>query len=470
MKLPLLTGSYEARSIIASAQRCMNVFLEQNPADSEFPTTHYPTPGLIKRATAPLKGFRALYTATNGELYAVVSTTLYRIMSGFVFTALGTLDSLAGMVSMQDNTATLVVVDGTPNGYEVDLTTHKFTKIVDAAFYGSARVDIMDDFLIFNQPGTRQFYVSGALAVTFDPLDIAAKNGAPDITVATAVNGRTILIFGQRTTEVWYNAGAADFAFARYPGVFIQHGCASAASIASIDTSIYWLSADDKGTAMVFRTSQLTALRISTHAMEEALKKYPSIADAFGYCYQDAGHTFYMLTFPTAQKTWCFDLATNQWHERGFLMPDGSFIQHRSSCFARWNGMQLVGDFETGDLYEMTTEAFDDAGKPMLHIRSWPTLSNEKKRVFLDRFQVDMEVGEVAVDQEEPQLWLRWSDTRGRTWGNPIARGLGKRGEFDKLVQFDRCGMSRERVFEVSWSLNVKTALNGAYVDSEMGA
>jgi hypothetical protein len=81
-----------------------------------------------------------------------------------------------------------------------------------------------------------------------------------------------------------------------------------------------------------------------------------------------------------------------------------------------------------------------------------------------------MEVGEIPVDQDEPQVRLRWSDTRGRSWRNPVSRGLGARGEFGHLVQFNRCGQSRERVFEVSWSANVKTALNGAYVDPQLGA
>jgi hypothetical protein len=470
MKLPLTTGAYEARSIIASAQRCVNLYPESNPADSEFPTTHYPTPGLITRATAPVKGFRALYPATNGELYAVVANMLYRIEKNWSFSQMGVLSSTSGPVSMIDNTLTLVVVDGTPGGgYTVDLTTHSFSKINDAAFYGSPRVSILDDFLIFNQPGTRQFYISGALALTFDPLDIASKNGAPDKLVASAVVNHTIWLFGERSAEVWYNTGDADFVFGRYPGVFIQQGCVSAASVATIDTVIFWLSDGADGDGMIFRNNQMTAQRISTHAIETEIKSYPRIDDAIGFCYQSEGHAFYVLTFPAADKTWTYDIATGQWHERLWLDSSGQLHRHRGNCFAQWNRMQLVGDWETGDLYELTSDAFDDAGNAMLHVRSWPALSNEKEQVFLDRFALDMEVGEIPVDQDEPQVRLRWSDTRGRTWGTQISRGLGARGEFHRLVDFNRCGRSRERVFEASWSANVKTALNGAYVNPESG-
>lgn len=470
MKIPLTTGAYQARSLIANAQRCVNCYPEANPQDSEFPTTHYPRPGLARLSTAPLRGFRALYPATSGELYAVVGTGVYRIGPGFDFNLIGALNSVSGSVSMVDNSLTLVIVDGSPTGYTVDLVTHGFAMISDPAFYGSDRVAVVDDFLLFNQPDTRQFYVSGALAVTFDALDIASKNGAPDKTVGVAVVNRTIFIFGERTTEVWYNSGDASFVFARYPGVFIQHGCASAASIATIDTSAYWLSADDKGAPMIFRTSDMNALRISTHALEHELKTYSTLSDAFGYCYEDEGHTFYVLTFPSAEKTWCFDLSTNQWHERLYLEADGTMTRDRAACFARWNGKMLVGDYETGDLYEMTSDVDTDAGNDILCIRSFAHISNEDNRTFYTRFIADMEVGEAAVDYgDEPQVRLRWSDTRGRSWGTPVSVGLGNAGEFHKIVQFNRLGSARDRVFELSWSARVRTALNGAYIEAEAG-
>jgi len=462
MKQPLLTGAYEARSLIAGAQRCVNLYLEQNPADSEFPTTHQTTPGLVKLGTAPTLGWRGLFTASNGELFGVAGSALYVINSAnWTFEQLGLLATSAGFVSMNDNSITLVVVDGSPNGATIDLETHEFNFISDAAFYGSSRVDVIDDFMIFNQPTTRQFYVSGALAVTFDPLDIASKNGAPDKTVACAVVNRRIWIFGEKTTEFWYNAGAADFAFVRDPGVFIEHGCAAAASIAKYDTSIYWVAPE----GMIFRTSDTTALRISTHALEQELRKYATLADAQGYCYEDEGHIFYVLTFPGADKTWVFDLATNQWHERLWLDDSGLLHRHRSACYTLYKGMRLVGDWETGDLYQMTPDAVDDAGQDMLHVRSWPAVSNEKKQIFLDCFIADMEVGEIPVDQDEPVARLRWSDDRGRSWGNAVSRGMGAHGKFGTIVQFNRLGQSVERVFELSWSAKVKTALNGGYLN-----
>jgi hypothetical protein len=53
------------------------------------------------------------------------------------------------------------------------------------------------------------------------------------------------------------------------------------------------------------------------------------------------------------------------------------------------------------------------------------------------------------------------------SWGNPVQRSLGKEGEYIKSVQWRRLGMARDRVFEISWSAPVKTALLGAWVEAQ---
>lgn len=49
-RIPLIGGAYQAKSIIANAQRCVNLYPEANPQSDQppSPATHYPTPGLVK--------------------------------------------------------------------------------------------------------------------------------------------------------------------------------------------------------------------------------------------------------------------------------------------------------------------------------------------------------------------------------------------------------------------------------------
>lgn len=465
MKVALTTGAYSSRSIIASAQRCVNLYPENNPADSPFPTTHYPTPGLRLLGTAAATGYRCLYTSTAGVLFAVVGPYVYTVSASWVFTKIGTLGTSSGPVSMVDNGVDVLIVDGSAQGYSAPVGGGALASVSGAGFYGADRVDLVDNIFVLNRPGTSQFYISGIGDTTFDALDFAGKTGFSDTLVSLAVAKRYIYLFGALTTEIWYNSGDQDFTFARMPSAFIQHGCAAKHSVATMDGQCFWLAQDPQGRAVVMMTSNFDGQRISTHAIEQEIQGYSRIDDAIGFTYQQDGHYFYFLTFPTADKTWCFDTATGQWHERAWLDSDGLFHRHRAACHAFFNGTHMVGDWENGNLYALDMGTYDDNGTAQVHIRSFPHLVDDSNRVIYREFIADMEVGRgISGTSTDPEIRLRWSDTKGASWGNYVTAGLGKTGDFLRSIQFQRLGMARDRVFELSWSGNCETALNGAFV------
>jgi hypothetical protein len=147
---------------------------------------------------------------------------------------------------MADNGITLVLVDGTPNGYTITLATNAFAALVDptGSFIGADRVRYLDTFFIFNSPGTPVFYSSLSNSVTFDATYFASKTGAGDVLVGIEVMHREIWLIGTKTTEIWSDVGAAAFPFAAVPGAFIQHGCAAKNSICTQDMAVFWLSQD----------------------------------------------------------------------------------------------------------------------------------------------------------------------------------------------------------------------------------
>jgi len=468
MRVPLTTGAYETRSVIAEAQRSVNLYAEQNPQDAPCPFTYYPTPGLTLVSTPPVTGeSRGIYTASNGNRYEVVGQSVYLVSGSNVYTQLGVLSSLTGPVSMVDNGTDVFIVDGTPAGFTVNLSSNVMTLCTDPAFYGADKVDLVDGYFLFNRPGTSQFYISLFNGITFDPLDIASKSTYSDNLVTLAVMHREVWLFGELTTEVWYNTGATDFTFGRMPGVFIEHGCAAKHSVAKIDLALFWLGKDLQGQAIVFAGRNYMAERISTHCIEQAFAAYSRIDDAVGFSYQQGGHAFYVLTFPTANATWCFDVVTGQWHQRAYLESDGTLSRHRMNCHSFNNGRNLVGDWQTGAVYMLDPNAYTDNGATIECIRAFPhILGADGNRVLFRQFIADMEVGNgLPDDSAAPEIRLRWSDDRGRSWGNYIQGSLGKVGEYLTSVQYQRLGYARDRVFELSWSAPVRTALNGAWVD-----
>jgi len=161
----------------------------------------------------------------------------------------------------------------------------------------------------------------------------------------------------------------------------------------------------------VYRNNGYNAQRVSTHAVEWQIQQYNVLNDAIGYSYQQDGHSFYVLTFPTANATWVFDVSTGAWHERAAW--DGvEFRRHRSNCQANYAGQVLVGDWESGNVYALDMTWHKDFVSEQRWLRSWralPTGQNNLKRTAHHALQLDCEAG-APFQNESIVNWSTVSD------------------------------------------------------------
>ena len=468
MRLPLTQGFYEAPSFIADAQACLNCYPERNPQDAESSVTVYGRPGLTLLAPGIGAPARGLYWANNDRLYYVAGNAVYSVNAQWQQTQIGTIGTYVGPVSMADNGTTLVLVDGSANGYQITLSTNAFSPISSAnnsppspavyAFYGGTRVDVLDGFLIFNYPNTQTFYCTYDNEAVFDSLYFAEKNGFSDQLVVVIVTNREIWLIGQRTSEPWFNAGGSAFPFQITPGPFVQHGAAAAYSVAQINSSVYFLSQDQAGNGIAIRLHGYQAARISTHAIEAIWKQYGHIDDAIGYCYQFNGHEFWSVTFPFADATWVWDETCGLWHEEASQDANANLHRVLHNCAAFAYGVNVVADWQTGALYKLDPTASTDDGNPIPFRRGFPHTTDDGKRRVYERFTLDMQALPTAAN-----INLRWSDDRGYTWSAPVAQSYG--GGTLTQPQWRRTGMARDRVFEVFGTLQGQLAINGAWID-----
>lgn len=465
----LTSASYTAQSLKSSAQKCVNLYPESNPPDSAAPTTFYGTPGLRLHSTMPGVGpVRCLYRASNGNLYGVQGTKLYRYKAG-AWVELAVLASASGPVSAADNSLHAVFVDGSAYAPTVNLSDDSTSRITGDGWQGADFVEYINTYLVFNKPGSQTFYITGQLDLSLDALDFASAESSPDNIVSLLVDHREIVLFGEKTTEFFSNTGAADFPFERVNGSILQMGCAAKHSPAQVDNSIFWLGSNADGDGMVWRLAGGSPSRISTHALENELRGYASVSDAIGFAYQQNGHTFYVLTFPTAGKTWVYDVAVNLWHERAYRQEDGALTRHRANCHVFHGRDHLVGDYENGNVYVLDPECYTDNGAEILRTKSFQHMVTDGRRQFFRSLELDMETGVGNDADPDPQVWLRWSDDGGHTWSATVTMGMGKIGEYGRRMKRNRLGMGRDRVFEVSTTAKTKVVLQGAFLDAGAG-
>jgi hypothetical protein len=477
----------------------VNLFPEIVPEAGKEAAFLQRAPGLrwlLDVGEGPIRGMWVF----NNNLYVVSGPELYRVDTAYAAMLIGTVTG-TGPVSMADNGVQLFVACDGPS-YIYNSTTNAFAAITDPDFPGAKTVGYLDGYFVFNEPNSQRIWVTSLLdGTSVDPLDFASAEGNPDGVVAILSNFREIWVFGSNSIEVWYDSGALDFPLQRIQGAYNELGCAAAFSVAKMDNGVFWLGQDARGRGMVYRANGYNGQRISTHAVEWHIQSYGDISDAIAYTYQQDGHSFYVLTFPSADRTWVYDVATNSWHERAGW--DGrAFTRHRSNCQASFNDEIIVGDYERGTLYAFDLETYADNQLPQKWLRSWralPTGQNNLKRTAHHALQLDCESGvgldgidtiddfslllteasdtiitesgdgiylnSTTIQGTNPKVMLRWSDDGGHTWSNEHWAEMGKLGEYGRRVFWRRLGMTlklRDRVYEVSGTDYVKVNIMGA--------
>jgi hypothetical protein len=502
MKTPILGSAYVARSINAADNRMVNLFPEAIPEGGKEPGFLNRAPGLEFLQSVGNGPIRALWAhQTNGsDFYVVSGNEVYKLTSLTATPQLLGVVSGTGPVSIADN-GTQIFFACNPAGYIYNETTGAFGQITDPDFTGAVTVSYLDGYFVYNEPNSQKIWVTQLLdGTSIDPLDFASAEGSPDGVVGVISDHRELWVFGTDSVEVWYDSGAADFPLQRIQGAFNEIGCVAAFSIAKLDNGLFWLGTDARGQGIVYRANGYTGVRVSTHAIEYAIAQYGNIADAIAYTYQQEGHAFYVLTFPTGNATWVYDVSTQVWHERaGF--DSGNFMRHRSNCQCNFGGNIIVGDFQNANIYRFDLDVYADGGSIQKWLRSWralPTGQNNLKRTAHHSLQLDCETGvglngfapmetiylttendnnlitesgdylitdQFSVQGSDPQVMLRWSDDGGHTWSNEHWSPIGKIGAYGHRTFWRRLGMTlklRDRVYELSGTDPNKIAIMGA--------
>lgn len=468
-------SAYRSRSKNLADQRAINIYPElvetkMGSAVGAF----YGTPGLTLLGTAPNnQPIRALHTfdATFGnQMYAVAGNTVYLISTSYAFSALGTIGSSTGPLSIIDNGFQVALFDNAGNAYTISNSVLA-PLVLPFSFPGVAISQ--DGFGLVSQVNTYNIWQSNPLDLTvWDPLNFSTADGQPDDVVALGELQRQMIVFKQNNLEVWTNAGNAGFAFQRLDGVYPAVGCIAPYSIANVGETILWLSRNKQGQGIVYLLNGYQEKRMSTHAIEFEIGRYSTISDAIGYGYQQEGHLFYVLTFPTGNATWVCDLTASEalgygvWHQRAYF-SNGQFSRHVSNCQCYFNGQVSVGDYRNGNIYGFSLDAYTDNGTAIKRLRSWRGLAQDKVTpTRFDSVELMCQTGIGIPEDLDPQAVLKYSDD-AHTWSNELFRPLGKTGETGIRVLWNRLGSTKrdqglDRIFEVSTTDPVPIAWYGA--------
>jgi hypothetical protein len=461
------TQSYRHPSLPLSAQRCLNMYSEKQPQDAKSLIPVLGVPGLTSFAvcgTGPIRGMHIM----NSILYAVSGGTLYSVSSTGTVTSLGSTIAGTGVVSMSDNGTQLCIVSN-PYGY-IYTVAGGFQAITSTNFNAADIVTFFDDYFVFNWSGTNKFFLSAILdGTTYSGLDFASAEVQPQNVISIVNQQENLLIFCTGHTETWYDSGALSFPFQRYDGATIERGCTGNQSPVKEDNSVFFLGDD----LIYYRLNGIIPVRISTHALEYEWSTYSTVQDCFSFSYTYGGHKFIVVTFPTALRTFVYDISTGLWHEReSWDQNNRTYKRWRGNCHVQTYGMNLIGDAINGNIGYLDPTNFTEYGNTIPAELISPPIHSDRKRVFHSGFELDIVAGVgLATGQgSNPYIMLDWSDDGGNTY-SPVKpwNSMGVIGQFTQRLRWLRNGQARQRVYRVRITDPVKRTIMAAHADLSVG-
>lgn len=450
--------SYELRSKTASPSRLVNCYAEQMPTDGRTGALLSRAPGITDWTTIGSGSINGMHAALS-NLFTVSGSELYKTDSNKVSTLLGNIGT-PGNIDMDSNKDSVVVVNE-PNAYYWNGTT--FGQITDTDFTsrGAGDVEFLDNFMLFREPSSDRFFGADLGTVTdFNALQFANADAGPDVLNGMKVDHRQAILTGPNSMEIFQNTGASGFPIERAINGFVEQGCLNGKTIQKIDQTVFWL-ADDY---TVRRLQGLTPIRISTHAIEQAIFD-TTISTGNAFTYSQDGHLFYVLTF--TEGTFVYDATTGEWHER---QTYGSTFWH-PRYHAQAFGYELVGDSMSNKVGYLSAIDYDEFGSTQRMEWTYQTVYAEGRNAFHDRLEIIFEagVGLTTGQGSAPLVMLEYSDDGGQTWAFMPNRSLGATGEYSNRVVWHNLGSSRQRVYRGSVSDPVKIIVTDTLLEARGG-
>lgn len=449
-------GAYQHSSLVVSAQRLINSYVEAAPPNSISQAVVVPTFGMKAFSTLGNFGNCLAGIVVNDVIYAVCDQNLYRVdaVTGSSM-LLGSVPNNGEVTMAGDGKNVMVTCNGPSYIYDGAATT----LITDPSFPGAKWVVFLDGFMVVG-PGDGTVHVNQTpyVPAVWNALDFASAEADPDDIVAGIVDHRELFLFGRESTEVWYDSGQGDFPLTRTASGFMEVGCPSRFGPAKIDNTVYFPAHD--GT--VRRVDGYTPVRISTHVVEQAIARYAN-QEARGMAWVENGHSFFALVYD--EGTWVFDIATQTWHERQTYGQKN----WRAQFMLRAKNNTFVGDRLTNRLGMLDANTFTEFGDTMVASCTAPEVFAGNVPFQHARLELLYEtgVGVIAGQGSDPKVMLQWSGDSGRTWSNEHWRSLGKIGHYKERAAWNRLGSPIRRVYRASISdpvrrVLVMALLNGA--------
>lgn len=394
----------------------------------------------------------------KGDSYHVCGNKVYK--NGTTELS-GSLSTSTGCVSISTSSIHIMIVDGS-SGYYIDYTdTSTLEDITDGDFPSTPlRCTFTNSRFIVTDGVNFWWGDTVNSAEDWDSGNYISPDGKTDCAIGVVEDHNEMFIFGNEKTVVYYPS--TDSVFQEYSAGIMEYGTASKHSPSKIDNTIYWLAND----RTIRKVSQYTPVKVSTFPLDEILGGYSAVDDAIGMTFSFKGHSFYCIAFPSEGVTWLYNISMDSWCK---WTTREDMIRHQINCYLYYNGKHLIGGRNTGKIYELDSDTFDDDGGIIRSEKILPVLidTENDNRITVNKLTLywKMGVGITTGQGSDPKCMIELSYDGCRTWPSQFWVDMGKIGEYEYGVIKNRLGTHRIINIKIAVTDPIEKVLYGATIE-----
>ena len=448
-RIPFALESNQVASLPLTAKRLLNFYAEQEPSDARTAVALISTPGLTLDATYGSGPILAMNSDEPGRLYVASGAEFYRQVADLTGTHVDDLGAIGSVATdVLPAYARKVTIAVGPTACVVCVPPNAWCcshvgalNQIGGTFPGAACVAYLDGYFVFTSyENSSQFFVSALLDPTqYNALSFAYSDGLPNVIRGAMILAGELWLAGESGLEVWYDYGDPTFPFLRR--AVIDHGVATPQSLAIADDSLFWVGND----GVAYRSQGYAALRVSNHGIETILQENDPTSVVSGLSHSQSGHIFYCVT--QGAQTFAYDCATKLWHNRSSSADGGN--RWKPSASGHRGGVQLLGDSGSGKVFRADPNSGLEDGVVVLRQTIMPPIWAGTYRAFMNRLEIEMEVGGVGPG---PEVLLEWSDDGGWTFTGSRQLNAGTFSQRNIRVVATRLGSFRQRVLRLTFA------------------
>jgi hypothetical protein len=461
--------SNPARERQAGCARLINMFAEEQESEGKSTWILYPTDGLINFGNALAGGGIRKMLPVKDKLYVVAGRLLYAIDGGGGVTELGGIPT-DGPVFMRQNRRVPTQIGIVSDGLYFVLTGDVLQQIQDIDLPPPGSIAWLDGYGILPTLNGEYFITGLDEFATIDGLDAGVCEARPDEIVVVETLERDAFFLGEESAEIHTNTGEADFPFTRQQTMEI--GCLAAGPVVKVDTkqlkALLFVAADHT----VRQVQGYTPVVVSTNEIEaliETLDQEGRASELTATAWAAAGRFFYTLSCNDWSRT--LDSKTGFWHDRKSYGQE----RWRVSQVVKFGNKLIAGDRETGQLYQMRSTYYDEAGDYLIREVITPAVSAYPYEIRFNAMFINITLGvglnSAAKHEREPKLMVKWSDDDGASWSPERIVDLHKDADerpYKTIInKLGTCG-PKGRVFSFRISAPVRTAMMSVFADIDV--